>query len=379
MAAATRYRLAEGTPGAFARKQQRNALGSRRGAISSLSFGAATTCHMFHRQQCVRRQARVALVWACLLLAVQPSTQAHRGPDSADTGACVVEVAGTCASTTTAVGTALSLATAGLSSVFTIVAKDSNYSAVVNSPASFYVDWAPVFDSQAPSDTGFSAIAYPQPCPDVLGGCISAVIIENGGAGCLENGELRASGGGSGSGFSAVFTQTGGSVTSVFIQDAGSGYSSPPSLSLSAGGTGCTGLSLRAVLQSGTGHEVPFVATRSGLYAVAPSLLVQGGLQGSYFNNMMLSGTAAHRQIDAGIAFDWGHGQVTTEARDKVSVRWQGKIRAVDTGLTILSVNSDAGSGVRLWMDEKLVLERRASSNTSHGRRAASTESEAHC
>ena len=379
MAAATRYRQAEGTPGASARKQQRNALGSRRGTISSLSFGAATTCHMFHRQQCVRRQARVALVWACLLLAVQPSTQAHRGPDSADTGACVVPVAGTCASTTTAVGTALSLATAGLSSVFTIVAKDSNYSAVVNSPASFYVDWAPVFDSQAPSDTGFSAIAYPQPCPDVLGGCISAVIIEHGGAGCLENGELRASGGGSGSGFSAVFTQTDGSVTSVFIQDAGSGYSSPPSLSLSAGGTGCTGLSLRAVLQSGTGHEVPFVATRSGLYAVAPSLLVQGGLQGSYFNNMMLSGTAAHRQIDAGIAFDWGHGQVTTEARDKVSVRWQGKIRAVDTGLTILSVNSDAGSGVRLWMDEKLVLERRASSNTSHGRRAASTESEAHC
>ena len=142
----------------------------------------------------------------------------------------------------------------------------------------------------------------------------------------------------------------------------------PPSPSLSAGGTGCTGLSLRAVLQSGTGHEVPFVATRSGLYAVAPSLLVQGGLQGSYFNNMMLSGTAAHRQIDAGIAFDWGHGQVTTEARDKVSVRWQGVL--VDTGLTILSVNSDAGSGVRLWMDEERVG-RRASSNTSHGRRAA--------
>ena len=98
----------------------------RRGTISSLSFGAATTCHTFHRQQCEDKPA--SRWWACLPLAVQPSTQAHRGLTLRHRCVCCTGRRHLRQHHDSSWDSAL-LATAGLSSVFTIVAKDSNYSA----------------------------------------------------------------------------------------------------------------------------------------------------------------------------------------------------------------------------------------------------------
>ena len=67
-----------------------------------------------------------------------PLGAAHHGGASMssmeDAGVCAAAASRTCASTTSAVGAGLSLATAGVPSIFTILARDGNFSAVVNSP-----------------------------------------------------------------------------------------------------------------------------------------------------------------------------------------------------------------------------------------------------
>jgi len=321
-----------------------------------------------------RRANGAMLLGVGLLLLAQPTMEAASMSSMEDAGVCAAAASRTCASTTSAVGAGLSLATAGVPSIFTILARDSNFSAVVNSPASFHVDWSPApasSEGQPSAPHTFTAVAYPQPCPDSRGGCIAAVVIENAGAGCFTGGELSATGGGGGAGFSAVFTHTGGAVSGVSILNAGFGYTSSPTLRVSAGGTGCTGFVLRAIVHSGAGHQVPYLVTRSGRYDVVPSLVSQGGVEGFYYNNVMLSGVAARQRIDAGISFDWGPGLVTPQAKDMVSIRWQGKLRAMDSEETMLTVKTDAASGIRLWLQDKLLIDRPTPSLQSSGDAAA--------
>jgi len=301
-----------------------------------------------------------------LLLLAQPTLEVALTSEMEDTGHCAIAASRTCASTTSAAGPGLSVATAGVPSIFTILARDSDRVAIVNSPASFHVDWSFVSASGEGSATeGFTAVAYPQPCPDTRGGCIAAVVIESAGSGCFTGGELSATGGGDGTGFSALFTHSGGSVSSVSILNAGFGYTSAPTLRVSAGGVGCTGLVLTPVVHSGAGHQVPYRVTRSGRYSVVPSLVSQGGIEGFYYNNVMLTGVAARQRIDAGISFDWGPGLVTPQAKDMVSIRWQGKLRAMDSEETMFTVKTDAASGIRMWLQGKLLIDRSAPSSHS--------------
>jgi large repetitive protein len=86
--------------------------------------------------------------------------------------------------------------------------------------------------------------------------------------------------------------------------------------------------------------------------AVASS--ASGGLQGSYFNNVTLSGTPALVRTET-IDFDWATGSPGAGvAIDNFSARWDGSVRAGATGAYRFQTVSD--DGVRLWVNGVQVI-----------------------
>jgi len=81
-----------------------------------------------------------------------------------------------------------------------------------------------------------------------------------------------------------------------------------------------------------------------------------GGWQAAYYNNTALSGAPAWSGTVAEIQFDWGAGSPAPGvAADGFSARFTLTARLTD-GLYTFRVRSD--DGVRLWVDDQLVLER---------------------
>jgi len=94
------------------------------------------------------------------------------------------------------------------------------------------------------------------------------------------------------------------------------------------------------------------------------------GLFGTYFATMDLTGPGTTR-VDPMIDFDWGQGSPAPGIKpDRFSVRWTGKVRPdsseVYTFTTTTGDNvrqsrtsaSSAGDGVRLWVDNRLLIDR---------------------
>ncbi len=81
------------------------------------------------------------------------------------------------------------------------------------------------------------------------------------------------------------------------------------------------------------------------------------GLRGAYFANMELKGAPVAVRVDPMIGFDWGSGSpLPGLPRDYFSVRWTGWIVPPRTGTFTFFTKSD--DGVRLWINEKLLLGR---------------------
>ncbi len=79
------------------------------------------------------------------------------------------------------------------------------------------------------------------------------------------------------------------------------------------------------------------------------------GLKGEYFTNKNLTGTPAATKYDEKIYFDWGQGAPAgVSVTDNFSIRWTGTITfgAEDTALRVY-----ADDGVRIWIDDKLVID----------------------
>jgi large repetitive protein len=86
--------------------------------------------------------------------------------------------------------------------------------------------------------------------------------------------------------------------------------------------------------------------------AVAPS--GSGGLQGSYFNNLALTGSAALTRTEA-VNFDWGTGSPGTGIGvNNFSARWSGSVLAGASGAFRFRTISD--DGVRLWVNNVQVI-----------------------
>lgn len=95
-------------------------------------------------------------------------------------------------------------------------------------------------------------------------------------------------------------------------------------------------------------------ATRSGGYDLRVRMLVPGGLEGRYHDDMFLDSPVLAR-TDAVVNFTWGTGPVTRTGRDHVSVRWEGYVRSDEKGLHTFEVEAD--DHARLWVDGSLLVD----------------------
>ena len=92
-------------------------------------------------------------------------------------------------------------------------------------------------------------------------------------------------------------------------------------------------------------------------YATVPKtqLYVPGeGLAATYFDNIDFTGTTVSR-IDPTVNFNWGKGAPATGiGADTFSVRWTGRIEAIESGTYTFQTHSD--DGVRLWVNGQLII-----------------------
>lgn len=80
------------------------------------------------------------------------------------------------------------------------------------------------------------------------------------------------------------------------------------------------------------------------------------GWRGEYYDNASLAGGPRFSRTDADLNFDWGNGSPGNNIpRDNFSVRWTRGLK-FDGGQYVFSVNAD--DGVRLWLDDKLIIDR---------------------
>jgi len=308
---------------------------------------AKPTSRLRSRLSSQHRVLALLLLLAALTTPADPSLSPDEGQFCPGSPASSV-----LAARSTAVGDGLSVATAGVPAAFTILAREANGAAAVNSDATFHVDF------EASAEAGgarFETLAFSQPCPSPAGGCVAAVEIVAGGSGCLSDGELRASGGG-GSGFVAEFTQSGGAVVQVRIVNAGEGYTSAPALAISAGGVGCSGFEFSAAVHAGNEHTVRYTATAAGEHAVRPALVRRGGLAATYFRGASLTGAPFLSRIEPQVNHAWGEGGVAGAASEGGAARWEGKLRADEWGEAVMTVR--ARGGVRLRLGGSLLIDR---------------------
>ena len=83
--------------------------------------------------------------------------------------------------------------------------------------------------------------------------------------------------------------------------------------------------------------------------------LLSGGLLGSYYNNMTLTGNPTNTRVDGPINFNWNNSTpVPGVGPDAFSVRWTGQIQApVTQTYTFSTISND---GIRLWVNgEELI------------------------
>jgi beta-glucosidase len=89
----------------------------------------------------------------------------------------------------------------------------------------------------------------------------------------------------------------------------------------------------------------------------ADKSLKKKGLNAEYFTSLDLSGTALHKQVDKNVDFVWRTKSPFKDMKyDQFSVRWTGYISVPKSGKYALG--GEAFSGMKLYLDDKLIVER---------------------
>ncbi len=101
-----------------------------------------------------------------------------------------------------------------------------------------------------------------------------------------------------------------------------------------------------------------FKTTQRGKVWRFTTTIPGGGLLGEYFNTMDLRGQPVLTRIDPLIDFDYGNGSPEPGVvnDDGFSVRWRGEVKAAFTEDYTFYTRTNDGS--RLWIDEKLILDK---------------------
>ncbi|UTF61389.1 DUF6701 domain-containing protein [Gilvimarinus sp. DA14] len=85
---------------------------------------------------------------------------------------------------------------------------------------------------------------------------------------------------------------------------------------------------------------------------------ITGGLLGEYYNSTNFSGGVVGARVDGPVDFDWASGNpgVNSVNANQFSVEWSGYIRVTESGTYRFQTDSD--DGVRLYVDNQLLIER---------------------
>jgi beta-galactosidase len=98
----------------------------------------------------------------------------------------------------------------------------------------------------------------------------------------------------------------------------------------------------------------PLPATVIPTVCLSPRVGRRSGLTGSYFRGTNFERPVLTR-LDATLDFDWKHGPDTEVGAENFSVRWEGRLRAPETGPYLLHLSHD--DGARLWLDGQLLFD----------------------
>ena len=108
-------------------------------------------------------------------------------------------------------------------------------------------------------------------------------------------------------------------------------------------------LSVREKLPGRPSYTGQYNPVEVGTYTLAVRKLAQGGLRGDYYDNQYFMHNPVITRVDPMLDFNWGLGLLTDYAKDYVSVRWAGKLRAPTTETYTLFVRAD--DAVKVWVD----------------------------
>jgi len=231
-----------------------------------------------------------------------------------------------CASTSTAAGDALSLATAGIGGTFMIQARDQYYNLRGANAGDNFVARVRQFYSSGVSDLLHNNFA---------GAAVGADVIECGrpGADCGPHNT-----------YSFGFTTTGGRDKPAAIVDMGDGT-----------------------------YSISYQATRSTTNYLWAAFAVPGGLQATYYNADPVSGAAfsaegANRVVRQDMTVDFSITSATAGAGQQPvsaawSARWSGMVKPSLSGTYTFHMNAIAVAGtnlnrerVKLWVDNSLII-----------------------
>jgi hypothetical protein len=82
------------------------------------------------------------------------------------------------------------------------------------------------------------------------------------------------------------------------------------------------------------------------------------GLRGQYFNNTSFTGTPLLTRFELpAVDLISGLGPTQTLPSNNFAIRWEGGLNAAATGITTLRFNHRTDDGIRVWIDDTLVID----------------------
>ena len=79
------------------------------------------------------------------------------------------------------------------------------------------------------------------------------------------------------------------------------------------------------------------------------------GLDVTYYNGQGFGGPVLGTGVDGDVHHDWDEGKIGGHRKDEVSVRWEGRIEAIEAGDYEFRTRSD--DGVRVWVNDELLID----------------------
>jgi hypothetical protein len=93
-----------------------------------------------------------------------------------------------------------------------------------------------------------------------------------------------------------------------------------------------------------------------GFYTLSAFLLVQGGLEGSYYANRWFSSEPYLTKVDSNINHQWGAGDLIEDvASNYVSIEWNGFLMPEHSESYVFEANFN--DGMQLWIDDGLIID----------------------